>query len=599
MVFTDTHYPNRGNHWLQSVARLKPGATLAQAQAEMDTIAARLAKAYPDSNSEGGVRLAPLAKAGRENGRRLVWLVLGLAGFVLLIACANLANLQLARTASRARELAIRGALGASRGRLLGQLLTESLLIALLGGLLGLVLAGWGNQWLGRQMKWGNELGVKLPLDLAAIGYALGASALAGAVFGLAPAWLASGANVNDVLKQGARGATGGRSVSRWQHSLIVAEVALALVLLSAAGLVIRGLQRFASHDPGWRVEGLTFGYVNLPEVNYGAVNRRFAFAEQLQEKLRALPGVEGVALAWFLPIRGFDVSSSFVVEGRPEPPKGHEPIHLNNVVTPSYFRTLGMRLVTGRDFTNADTTNRPAVVIINEAMARAFWPGESPLGKRIGGADDWQEIVGVVSDVRFPGEIDEPMTGFQTYTPFAQWTPGNLALAVRGRVATETMRRIVSELDPDLPVNDAGPASVAVGQSQSEGAVTGWLLGGFATLGLLLAALGIYGVIAGFVAQRTNEIGVRMALGAQLGDVLWLVLGKGLRLTAMGVGLGFLGALAVERLLASVSTELEAKSPMPFVCVAALLVAVAMFACWLPARRAARVDPMVALRNE
>jgi predicted permease len=448
-------------------------------------------------------------------------------------------------------------------------------------------------------MKWGNELGVMLPLDLAAIGYALAASALAGVVFGLAPAWLASETNVNDVLKQGARGATGGRSVSRWQHSLIVAEVALALVLLSGAGLVLRGLQRFASRDPGWRVDGLTVGYVNLPEIKYGAVTRRFAFAEQLQEKLRALPGIEGVALAWYLPIRGFDVSSSFVVEGRPEPPKGHEPIHLNNVVMPGYFKTLGMGLVTGRDFASADTTNRPAVVIINEAMARAFWPGESPLGKRIGGTADWQEIVGVVSDVRFPGEIDEPMTRFQTYTPFAQWTPGGLAIALRGKVSTETLRRAVSELDPDLPVNDAGLASVAVAQSQSEYAVTGWLLDGFATLGLLLAALGIYGVIAGFVAQRTNEIGVRMALGAQLGDVLWLVLGKGLRLTALGVGIGFLGAWAVARLLASVSPELEAKSPLTFVCVAALLVAVAMFACWLPARRAARVDPMVALRSE
>ena len=472
-------------------------------------------------------------------------------------------------------------------------------MIAVFGGLLGLILAGWGDEWLGRQLKWGNELGVKLPLDLAAIGYALAASALAGVVFGLAPAWLASETSVNDVLKQGARGATGGRSVSRWQHSLIVAEVALALVLLSGAGLVLRGLQRFASRDPGWRVDGLTVGYVNLPEVKYGAVTRRFAFAEQLQEKLRALPGINGVALAWFLPIRGFDVSSSFVVEGRPEPRKGHEPIHLNNVVMPGYFKTLGMGLVTGRDFTSADTTNRPAVVIINEAMARAFWPGESPLGKRIGGTDDWQEIVGVVSDIRFPGEIDEPMTRFQTYTPFAQWTPGGLAIALRGKVSNGNPPSSRFRARP-------GPAGQRRGTGEDRGRAVSirirrdrLAVGRFRDAGTVVGGPGHLRGDRRLHAPRTNEIGVRMAWARSLAMSCGWCYGKGLRLTALGVGIGFLGALAVERLLASVSPELEAKSPLTFVCVAALLVAVAMFACWLPARRAARVNPMVALRSE
>ena len=599
LVLAVNQFTNRSQNWLQTVARLKPGVSLAQAQAEMDILGARMAKAYPDDNLEKGLRLLPLARSGKENGRRLGWLMMGLAGIVLLIACANLANLQLARSALRGRELAVRGALGAHRGRLLRQLLTESLLIAFLGGLLGLVLAEWSNQWLGRQLKWGNELGVVLPLDTRMLGFTFVASTLAGLVFGLAPAWLASRTNVNQALKQVARGTTGDRSQHRLQHSLIVGEVALALVLLTGAGLVLSGLRQFASRDPGWCVEELTLGKVNLPEAKYSGPARRLVFAENLQNKLGALPGVERLALAWFLPIRSFDVASTFAIEGRPEPPQGREPIHFNNVVTPGYFTTLGMRLLRGRDFTSGDTTNGPAVVIINEAMASMFWPGESPIGQRIGGTDAWQEIVGVVSDVRFPGEIDEPMTRFQTYRPLAQLPPDNLAIAIRGHVNTESLRRAVAELDPDLPINDSGPARAAVASLQADYGPIGWLLSGFAGLGLLLAGLGIYGVMASFVAQRTNEIGVRMALGAQVREVLWLVIRKGLGLALLGAATGAIGACGVARLLASVSPELAAKDPFTFVCVTLLLVSVAALACWLPARRAAHIDPMVALRNE
>lgn len=595
LVFTDTQRQKRDDNWLLSIARLKPGVSLTQAQAEMDSLATKLSQAYPESNSEVGLRLVPLAESGNENGRRVIWLTMSLAGFVLLIACANLSNLQLARMTMRAREFAIRSALGARRGRLLRQLLTESLLLAVLGGLLGLLLAKWGNELLSRQIFNDDEIGMALRLNLKVLGFAFAASTLAGLVFGLVPAWLASRTDVNSVLKQGSRGTTGDRSQHRLRHALVVAEVALALVLLAGAGLVVRGLQRFTVRDPGWQADGLMLGYLSLPDSKYGSSDSRRAFAERLQEKLSALPGSERVALAFSLPVEDFSVTESFAIAGQPEPPRGHEPLRFINRVTPGYFDTLGMKLVTGRDFTAADTSNRPPITIINEAMARTFWPGESPIGKRIGN----EEIVGVVSDVRFPANLDEPDTRFQTYRPFAQEPQHGLAIALRGNITAETLRQVVAEMDSDQSINELGSARAAIARRLDNYAVLGWLLSSFAVLGLLLAALGLYGVIAGFVSQRINEIGVRMALGAQPRDVLWLVVGKGLRLTLFGVGLGFIGAFVLARLLVAIAPGLESNDPLAIVFAAGLLTAVAALACWIPARRAARVDPMIALRHE
>lgn len=595
LVFTDTQRQKRDDNWLLSIARLKPGVSLTQAQAEMDSLATKLGQAYPESNSEVGLRLVPLAESGNENGRRVIWLTMSLAGFVLLIACANLSNLQLARMTMRAREFAIRSALGARRGRLLRQLLTESLLLAVLGGLLGLLLAKWGNELLSRQIFNDDEIGMALRLNLKVLGFAFAASTLAGLVFGLVPAWLASRTDVNSVLKQGSRGTTGDRSQHRLRHALVVAEVALALVLLAGAGLVVRGLQRFTVRDPGWQADGLTLGYLSLPDSKYGSSDSRRAFAERLQEKLSALPGSERVALAFSLPVEDFSVTESFAIAGQPEPPRGHEPLRFINRVTPGYFDTLGMKLVTGRDFTAADTSNRPPITIINETMARTFWPGESPIGKRIGN----EEIVGVVSDVRFPANLDEPDTRFQTYRPFAQEPQHGLAIALRGNITAETLRQVVAEMDSDQSINELGSARAAIARRLDNYAVLGWLLSSFAVLGLLLAALGLYGVIAGFVSQRINEIGVRMALGAQPRDVLWLVVGKGLRLTLFGVGLGFIGAFVLARLLVAIAPGLESNDPLAIVFAAGLLTAVAALACWIPARRAARVDPMIALRHE
>lgn len=595
IAFTDDQRKERGNNYLKCIARLKPGVSLKQAQAATDILAMRQLQDHPDNAAEG-LRLVPLAESNLPpQARRIVWSVMALAGFVLLIACANLANLQFARTAARGREFAIRGALGAPRERLLRQLLTESLLLAFLGGLLGLILAHWSNELLGRQFVFDGETVLSLPLNLGVLKFALAASTVSGLAFGLVPAWLASRANVNDALKQGSRGTTGDRSQHRLQHALIISEVALALVLLTGAGLLVSGLRGFAALDPGWRVEGMTLGYLTLPGSKYGSGDSQRAFVDRLEERLAALPGVERVAVCWNLPIRQFNVTSSFNIDGRPEPPKGSPQNCFVNGITPGYFSTLGMQLLAGRDFTAADTANRPPVVIINEKMAHAFWPDGSPIGQRI----DGREIVGVVSNVRFPANPAELGTPFQTYRPFAQSPGSSLSVAIRGNIPAKTLRRTVAEVDPDQPVGDPGPARADVGRSLDNWAVGGRLLSIFALLGVSLAALGIYGVISGFVVRRTGEIGVRMALGAQLRDVLWLVVGKGLRLSLVGTAIGLFGAFGITRLLASVLPELPTSNPVVIMLVAALLMAITLVACWLPARRAAKVDPMVALRSE
>jgi len=595
IAFTGDQRGNRGHNFLKCVARVKPGVPLPQARAGMDLLAARLARETPENSAEG-LSVIPLAESSLPpQARRIVWSVMGLAGFVLLIACANLANLQFARTAARGREFAIRGALGAPRARLLRQLLVESLLLALLGGGAGLLLSQWTSALLSRQFLVDGETVLRLPLNLGVLGFAFAASALSGLAFGLAPAWLASRGDVNEALKQGSRGATTDRSRHRAQHGLVVAEVALSLVLLAGAGLLVGGLRGFAALDPGWRVEGLTLGYLTLPEGKYGNGEAQRAFADRLREKLGSLPGAKQVSVCWTLPIRQFNVTASFNIDGRPQPPRGAEGSRFLNGVTPGYFDTLGMSLLSGRNFSDADTADGPPVIIINEAMARAFWPNTSPLGARV----DGQEVVGVVGDVRFPANPAERRTPFQTYRPFAQAPGGSLSVAIRGAIPADTLRRAVAEIDPDQPVGDPGPATALVARSLDNWAVGGRLLTTFALLGLALAALGVYGVISGFVARRAGEIGVRMALGAQVRDVLWLVLGKCLRLSLTGAAIGILGAFGVSRLLGAVLTEIPGSNPFVILIVAALLVATTLVACWLPARRATRVDPIVALRSE
>ncbi|MBX3744798.1 MAG: ABC transporter permease [Verrucomicrobiae bacterium] len=598
LAFSDAESAVRGNHYLDVFARLKPGVSLAQANAGLATLAAHLRGEHPDTNTDSGLRVAPLATSRMDpRGQIMLWLIMGLAGFVLLIACANLANLQFARTALRSRELAIRGALGAPRGRLLRQLLKENLLLAVLGGGFGVLLAYGTNQWLAHRLTEDGRPLLQLELNVTVLAFAFLASTLSGLAFGLLPAWLASRTDLNATLKQGPRDGDGGTSRHRLRHGLIIAQVAMALMLLTGAGLVMNGLSRFSASDPGWRIDGLHAGYLNLSGTAYPDGEARRRFAERLQDQLAALPGVDRAALANALPVSGARSHIGLSIESPASPVTGT--LSALASVSPDYFATLGIRLLDGREFATTDTAERSAVVIINESFARAFWPNGSALGQRIGQPDAWQEIVGVVADIRSATDPGEPTTRLQCYRPLAQDPASSLAVAVRGHVTGETLRRAVAELDPDLPLSEAGSVRAQVGRFFDQAAVAGGLLAAFAGLGLLLAALGTYGVIAGYVAQRTREIGVRMALGAQIRDVLSLVLGRGLRLTAAGLVLGGLGAVALARILASITPGLKPNAPGVVVLASALLLVVAFTASWLPARRAARVDPMEALRCE
>jgi predicted permease len=542
-----------------------------------------------------------------RTGQRVAWLTMGLTVFVLLIACGNLANLLLARTTARAREYAIRSALGAGRQRLVAQVMTESVLLSLIGGGLGLLLAFWLNDTLGRTIRVGEASGIPVALDLRVLGFALALSAVTGALFGALPAWLAARADVNATLRQSSRSTTADRASHRLRGALIVGQVAMALVLMAGATLFIRGLEQFVERDPGWRPQGVLAGSLGLPAARYPDEAAQRDFALRLQERAQALPGVEHAAVSWSLPIRSFSSSRTFAAEGRPAPPAGQEPLTYAEGVTPGYFKTLGIALLQGREFAVGDTPDTPPVVIVNQTLAQQLWPGENPIGKRIGGSDPadpyWTEVVGVVADVGFPANLAEPDTRYQIYWPLAQAPRGYLTVTLRSAQPPEALapqlRQVVAALDPDQPIHDLAPAVELSQRTLANFAITGRLLGGFALLGLLLAAVGIYGVVAVFVAQRTPEIGVRIALGAQLRDVLWLVLGRGLRLTLIGSALGLVGATALARTLAAVAPGLAPGDSFAVSAAALVLVLAAAVASFVPAHRATRVDPLVALRTE
>lgn len=607
LVFTADDEQNRGNNYLSMIGRIAPGTTLEQAQADLRTIASRIATEHPDTNAGSSVRLIQLSRSGQDDATRYAsWFVLGLAGFVLLIACVNLANLQFSRGAARAREHAIRVALGGSRWRIIRTLFAESILLGVGGGLLGLLLATWCNDFLGRQLVMGPVAGVSLPLDQRVFSFALGLAALCTTASGLLPAWFATRSSVNDTLKLGGRGVVG-RSHHRLRHGLVIAEVALALVLLAGASLFIRGLQRFAEKDPGWNPDNLLTAVISLPVSRYPDEDGRRAFYGKLDQSLAASPLIEHAALVTTAPVREYSSSTSYVVEGRPPLRPGEEPLANLTFVTPGFLDTLGLRLRQGRFFTEEDRAGKPPVIVINETMARLLFPGENPIGRRIGESDPenprWWEVIGVVSNAGFPAELNPPSTQMQSYRAVTQESFSFTNIAVRGRMPVEQLtaelRRIVSAIDPDQPVYGVITAREDIDRSLANFNLIGRLLGGFALLGLLLAAIGLYGVLANYVQQRTPELGVRLALGAQLSDILRLVLGQGLRLAIIGTVIGLAGAFALGQMLTRLLPALGALEPLTLTAVVAGLLAVAFLACFLPARRATKVDPMVALRAE
>ncbi len=599
----------RGVGYLNVLARLKPGVTLAQAQAEMDNIARRLAGQYSENNEGRGVHLISTYEEVVGGVRPALLVLLGAVGFVLLIACANVANLLLARATRRRRELAVRTALGASRWRVARQLLTESLLLSLMGGAGGLLLALWGVDALAGVLPDDVPRVREIALDGRVLAFTLGVAVLTGLVFGLAPALAASRLDVNEALKESGRGTGGGWRRNRVRSVLVVAEIALSLVLLIGAGLFLKSFVRLREINSGFDPARVLTLSVALPEAKYETPAAQARFFQQLLARMAAAPGVEASAAVFPLPFSGDNARGNFELEGRQAESQGDAPSALSYIISPDYLRAMSIPLRAGRSFNERDTREAPRVVLINETLARRFFAHEDPVGRRLVIASFADlakpatcEIVGVVGDVKHDGLDAAAEAAY--YLPQQQATLAFMTLVVRGTADNPTTlvagaREAVAQLDKDLPLTDIKPMPEWLAASVAARRFNLLLLGGFALLALCLATVGIYGVMAYSVAQRTHEIGIRMALGAQTRDVLRLVVGQGLMLTLLGIATGLLGALALTRVLASLLFGVTATDPFVFAGVAALLALVALVACYLPARRATKVDPLIALRHE
>lgn len=606
-AFSAEDRQNRRDNFIHAVARLKPGVSIAQADRELKAIASRLEKAYPEVNGQMSVRVVPLKEQiGDQSSRRFAWLMLGLTVFVLAIACVNLANLQLARAAARARELAVRLALGASRARLMRQLLVESLVIATLGGAAGVFVSIWLADFLGKKLDRWSPSGIPMPLDWRVLAFALACAVFTGLLFGVGPAWSAARSNMNETLKAGSRGSTSDRSQNFFRQALIVGQVSLALVLLTGSALFTGGLRKFVQHDPGWNPQGLLVGW--LP------VSAKFedarVFVKMLEDPLREIPGVRSVSISSSLPLWSFGTSRYFIPEGQPLPEPGQESLISAESVTPAYFETMGISLKQGRTFTLDDNADHPSVVIINQAMAKKFWPGKNPIGEKIKSGDrkllqtgEGLEIVGVVGDLRFPANLNRPDTTWQTYRPFAQEPRPSLAIEIRAAgdpaQVTAAVRRAIAEIDPDLPLNEADTARATIDRMLGHFTLAAKILTGFSWLGLTLAGLGIYGVMSYLVIQRMPEIGIRMALGATAQNIARMLITRALVLTSAGLVIGVVAGVFVARLLAAAVPQVPSHDISINVTVCMIVVLMTLGAVAGPAWKAIRVDPSESLRSE
>jgi len=591
----------RGGHYLNVVGRLRASVNIASARAELELLAAQLARQYPDSNLGWGVTMSPILDYSVRDVRPILYTLLGGVGCVLLIACANIANLLLARATARHRELSIRTALGASRARLVRQLLTESILLGLAGGAAGLLLARYGLDLLLALAPSNLPRTNDIHLDASVLIFSLALSALTGVIFGIAPALLAAHTDVQEGLKQGARGSTDGRG--RLRGALVVVEVAFALVLLGGAGLLARSFMRLTHVDPGFAPEHATVLRLALPEKKYEKSEQQLAFADALLSRLRVLPGVQAAGLTHSLPLIS-DWVLGFKIEGRPEVRPADLPNTNYYSVTPDYFPAMGIRLIRGRLFNQHDDARAPRVAIINETLARQFFPNEDPIGKRIlvtNGPDVWRQIVGIVGDIKQYG-VDKETTS-QTYEPYAQYPFRSLNVVLRtsdsGSVLAGALRPAVYAIDKDQPVGAIQPLEEILGATIAKQRFAMLLLIVFSSVALVIAAVGIYGVMAYSVVQRTGEFGIRMALGAQRSDVLRLVLSYAGKLVSLGLVIGLGATFAASRLMGSMLFQTNVHDPLTFSLTTLLLAAVAIAACLLPARRATRVNPIEALRTE
>jgi putative ABC transport system permease protein len=621
--FKDRKYA-RGANTLGVIARLKPDVSLDNAQSEMSAIAGNLAEQFPQFNRGLKLNLVPLAEQAVRKFKTGLLVLLGAVGFVLLIACANVANLTLARAKARQKEIAIRVAIGASRLRIIRHLLTESLLLAIAGGVLGLLVAAWGIDLLATIPYNSPDLftpytiaGGQVGLDTRVLAFTLALSILTGVIFGLLPAIQISNSNLNESLKE-----SGTRSFgvggNRARNLLVVSEVALSMMLLAGAGLLIKSFARLTQADAGFRSENVLTASIDLPQSKYRGGAEVAAFYKQLLERVSAMPGVESAGVVEYLPMSGLDSSTGIFVEGRPAPAPAERPQAHYRAVSADYFRAMSITIVEGRAFKEGDDADSPRVAVINETMARRYWPDEDPVGKRVAldleamrfypdRAPDldvpsaMREIIGVVADVKHSRL--ESLAVPEMYMPYTQRPSREMTIVLRATSDATGLitglRGEVAAIDKEQAIADISTMQALVSASIAQPRFNMLLLAVFAALALTLAAVGVYGVVSRSVAERTREMGIRMALGAQASDVLKLVMKEGLTLCLAGIGAGLAAAFALTRLLSSLLYEVSATDPATFAIIALILAGVALGAIYVPARRATKVDPMVALRYE
>jgi putative ABC transport system permease protein len=609
LAFTPEEAASRRDHSYLSVGLLKPSVTMSQAQADLDAICSRLEADYPQSNTGRSAVVIPLLTDSVRMYRPALLLLMASVAFVLLIGCANVGNLMLARAAGRTKEIAIRSALGASRWRITRQMLTESVLLALVGGVFGILIGSWALDLMKSAMpgemipfvpNW-NHVG----LNPTVLAFTVGLSTVAGVFFGLAPALQASKPALSEALKESGGSVTSGPARHQLRSALMVSEVALSLVLLIGAGLLIKSFVSLLKTNPGFRPDNVLTMELVLPMAKYPEASARAQFLKELTEKVATLGGVESAGFVSHLPLGGSNSSTSFLVEGLPEPPPGQEFGGRYRVCTPDYFRALGITVLEGRGFTDQDNAGAEPVIIVNEALARKYWPEQDAIGKRMRFTgrlerNPWMRVIGVIEDVKFT--LDSEVTP-EFHLPVAQdpWSSG--VLVARTRVAPMSLsapiRSEVQALDSEQPVFDIRTMDDVRLHSVFLQQFSGYLMGIFGLLALIMAAVGIYGVMSYSVGQRTREIGIRVALGASWLDTLRLVVGHGMLLTLIGIGIGIVGSIGMAKAMSGLLYGVSAVDVTTFTAIPALLSLVSLAACYIPARRAFKVDPTVALRYE
>jgi putative ABC transport system permease protein len=602
----DPQTENRGSHSMSVIARLKPGVTIEQAQADVSIIGSQLEKLHPKENSYRNIKLYPFHEDLVTDYSEALWIILGAVGCVLLIACANVANLLLARATVRHKEIAIRASLGASRWQIVRQLLTESTLLALLGGTLGLLLAWWGTEVLVTLIPEDLPRLSEINMDWWVLGFTFTISLLTGIIFGLAPALQAAKVELTEAMKESARSGVS-RHRSRLRNILVIAEVAVAVVLLIGAGLLLQSFRKLQKVNLGFDAKNVLTAEVELPEIRYPKPHQAAQFYKQLLERVHSTPGVVNASAIMPQPLSGNSIRTVVEFQGRSYG-RGDEPRTMFRTIALDYLDTMKIGLVDGRDFTEQDTEKSQQVALVNESFVKAYFPDENPLGKMVKpgvsvgiGDEPWRQIVGVVKDVkhRTPGRDFDP----ELYVPHTQVAFTSMSLVIRTEGDPQAIARIlqseVSNLDKDIPVYRLKMLEQYLGTAIAQPRFNALLLGMFGVLALILTAIGLYGVITYSVAQRTQEIGIRMALGAQTQDVLKMVLRQGLTLTVMGLVIGLAGSYFLTHLLTKLLYGIGSNDPLTFAITALILTGVAMAACFVPARRASRTDPMVALRRD